>query len=412
MEISSKRGYLCSSAVPCRRPRVNSAIARALLISTNAPRSNYLPKAVGILTVPKPVVRPVVFICDRTHNGPPIQSVSKSRSSNPRSGNKMKKLLWICFLASFTLGTARGQNGTSTSPQGAVGIYSGSAVCASSASGLTPSIPTCIDSAANNGLWFTVMNASVKTSTTTDLFISPSLVTGLYTETQVKGSSSGTSQTSAATGSVAVRVLIDCSMCATPGTAQSGSATYTAAAQPDPNGTGVVFDARIQQLTATLGQVITSTCLTANNCTNHEGHLLLFFRRKSRLKKGRKEERKEERKKERKKEGTKCQKDNMPLGENYCGRRSKSPGECSKLTQKLLRLAERYGVARLDAACRRALDFDLLDGRSREFPQRSGATLRRGRPQPAGGKRSPSHLSTPAGTLPSSRATNEFRDIR
>src|SRR6516165_5185897 len=34
----------------------------------------------------------------------------------------------------------------------------------------------------------------------------------------------------------------------------------------------------------------------------------------------------------RKKEGTKCQRDNTPLGENYCGRRSKSPGECSKLT--------------------------------------------------------------------------------
>ena len=34
----------------------------------------------------------------------------------------------------------------------------------------------------------------------------------------------------------------------------------------------------------------------------------------------------------RKKEGTKCQKDNTPLGENYCGRRSKSRGKCSKLT--------------------------------------------------------------------------------
>ena len=29
--------------------------------------------------------------------------------------------------------------------------------------------------------------------------------------------------------------------------------------------------------------------------------------------------------------------------------------------QKLLRLAERYGATRLDAACRRALDFDLQD---------------------------------------------------
>jgi len=36
--------------------------------------------------------------------------------------------------------------------------------------------------------------------------------------------------------------------------------------------------------------------------------------------------------KKRKKEGTKCQKDNMRLGENYCGRRSKSRGECSRPT--------------------------------------------------------------------------------
>ena len=105
--------------------------------------------------------------------------------------------------------------------------------------------------------------------------ISPSLVTGLYTEAQVKGSSAGTSQIAAATGSVAVRVLIDCSTCATPGSAQSGPTTYIAAAQPDPNGSGVVFDARIQQLTATLGQVITSTCLIANNCTNEQIDLVL-----------------------------------------------------------------------------------------------------------------------------------------
>jgi hypothetical protein len=137
----------------------------------------------------------------------------------------MKKLLALLFLVSFCVSTAWAQNGTSTSPQGAAGIYTGSAVCASSSSGLTPSISTCTDSA-NNGLWLTVMNASVKTSTTTDLFISPSLVTGLYTETNVKGSSAGTSQTAAVTGSVAVRVLIDCTNCADPGTAQTGLASF------------------------------------------------------------------------------------------------------------------------------------------------------------------------------------------
>jgi hypothetical protein len=119
------------------------------------------------------------------------------------------------------------------------------------------------------------MNASIKTSTETDLFISPSLVTGLYTETQVKGSSAGTSQIAAATGSVAVRVLIDCSNCAAPGSAQSGVASFVSAGQPDPKGTGIVFDARIQQLTAILGQVITSACLTASTCTDEQIDLVL-----------------------------------------------------------------------------------------------------------------------------------------
>src|SRR5262249_53406042 len=132
----------------------------------------------------------------------------------------------------------------------------------------------CTDST-GNGQWFTVMTSSLKTSNTTDLFISPSLVTGLFTETLVKGSSTGTSQTAAATGSVAVRVLIDCSNCAAKGSMQVGAASFAAAGQPDPNGTGVVFDARIQQLSATLGQVITSTCLTTATCTNEQIDLIL-----------------------------------------------------------------------------------------------------------------------------------------
>lgn len=184
----------------------------------------------------------------------------------------MKKLLATFIAVGFWTASAWAQ--TSTSPQGAAGIYTGNAVCASSSSGLTPSIPTCLDSA-NNGQWFTVMNASLKTSNTTDLFMSPSLVTGLFTETQVKGGTSGTSQTAAATGSVAVRVLIDCTNCASPGAAQAGTASYAAAAQPDPKGSGIVFDARIQQLTATLGQVITSACLLTNSCTDEQIDLLL-----------------------------------------------------------------------------------------------------------------------------------------
>ena len=145
----------------------------------------------------------------------------------------MKKVCATVALCLFLAAVASAQ--TSTSPQGAAGIYTNNAVCASSSSGLTPSISTCTDNS-NNGLWFTVMNASVKTSNTTDLFISPSLVTGLYTETQVKGSSAGTSQTAAATGSVAVRVIIDCTNCAPAGSAQPGLASFAFVPASDVNG--------------------------------------------------------------------------------------------------------------------------------------------------------------------------------
>lgn len=92
---------------------------------------------------------------------------------------------------------------TSTSPQGGAAIFTGpNAVCVSSQNGISgqQNFQPCMDSS-NNGMWFTVMNASVKTSTNKTLFVSPSLVTGLYTNTQVKGGSSGTSQTATAVAS-------------------------------------------------------------------------------------------------------------------------------------------------------------------------------------------------------------------
>src|ERR1700747_3180699 len=95
---------------------------------------------------------------------------------------------------------------TSTSPQGGAAIYPGPAVCVSSQNiAGSQNFQPCMDSS-NNGQWFTVMNASVKTSTNKTLFVSPSLVTGLYTNTQVKGGSSGTSQTATAVASVAGRL--------------------------------------------------------------------------------------------------------------------------------------------------------------------------------------------------------------
>jgi hypothetical protein len=163
---------------------------------------------------------------------------------------------------------------TSTSPQGGAAIYSGPAVCVSSQTiAGAQNFQPCVDSN-NNGQWFTVMSASVKTSTNKTLFISPSLVTGLYTNTQVKGN--GSSQTATAVASVAVRVLLDCSNCGTAGSVQTQPALYTLAGFPDQGGSGIVFDARIQQLTAVLGQAITSSCIAdVTTCSQELVDLIL-----------------------------------------------------------------------------------------------------------------------------------------
>lgn len=198
-------------------------------------------------------------------------SCSVNKSVLARLANK-SQVLAVAFLAAFSL-AAYAQ--TTTSPQGGAAIYSGPAVCVSSQSGISGSqnFQPCMDSN-NNGQWFTVMSASLKTSTNKTLFVSPSLVTGIYTNTQVKGN--GSSQTATAVASVAVRVLLDCANCGTTGTAQALPALYSMAGFPDQGGSGIVFDARIQQLTATLGQAITSTCIAdVTTCSQEMVDLIL-----------------------------------------------------------------------------------------------------------------------------------------
>ncbi len=173
------------------------------------------------------------------------------------------------FCLVFVAGVAGAQS--TTSPQGGAAIYTGSAVCVGSsykaADNTAPLPPPCTD-ATNNGQWFTVMNSSLKASTNKAFFISPSLVTGLYTNTQVKGNTATTSsETATAVGSVSVRVLLDCTNCAAVGAAQSLPAVAAMYGQPDPSGKGVVFDARIQQLTATLGRAINDACLVTGIST-------------------------------------------------------------------------------------------------------------------------------------------------
>ncbi len=178
----------------------------------------------------------------------------------------MKNICVVFVLCILVATAASAQN--STSPQGGTAIYDGAVACVGSSfqatSNTGPLPPPCMDSKTGNGMWYTVMSASLKASTNKTYFVSPSLITGLYTNTQVSGKTTGnpSSETATAVASVAVRVLLDCVGCSLPGAAQSTSVSWSKAGYPDEAGSGVIFDARIQQLTATLGQAITSTCLT------------------------------------------------------------------------------------------------------------------------------------------------------
>lgn len=207
--------------------------------------------------------------------------MKKFSSPNKKEKQPMKKICGILAVGMLLATVASAQ--TSTSPQGGAAIFTGAAVCTSAAfpssfispSGTLP--PPCLNTN-GNGQWFTVMTANLKASQTTSFFISPSLITGLYTNTQVKGNATtATSQTASASGVVSVRVLLDCTNCVAPAQPQIADAAFSAAGQPDPDANGVVFDARIQQLTATLGQAITTTCLTTltNTCTAEQIDLIL-----------------------------------------------------------------------------------------------------------------------------------------
>lgn len=114
------------------------------------------------------------------------------------------------------------------------------------------------------GVWHNIMTTTIKTSNVADLFVDTSLVTGLYTSTQVKGNGNGSTSTATAMGGVFIRVVMDPQFDAN-GNVIGGNYAY-----PD-EGAGVTFDQRIQTLTANLGNIF-SDCFanggnTGTGCT-------------------------------------------------------------------------------------------------------------------------------------------------
>ena len=109
------------------------------------------------------------------------------------------------------------------------------------------------------GIWHNIMTTSIKTSNVADLFVNTSLVTGLYTSTQVKGNGSGSTSTASAMGGVQVRAVMD------PQFDANGNVVGGAYAYPDDQGTGITFDQRIQTLTANLGNIFTDCFANGGN---------------------------------------------------------------------------------------------------------------------------------------------------
>src|SRR5438445_6423567 len=103
----------------------------------------------------------------------------------------------ILTVGAVACGTAFGQ--TNASSKATAAISTVSVNCPSN----SVTDPKC-----NSG-WTDVMTTSIKTSNVADLFVNPSLITGLYTTTQVKGNGTGSTSTAIASGTVEVRVLLD-----------------------------------------------------------------------------------------------------------------------------------------------------------------------------------------------------------
>lgn len=112
---------------------------------------------------------------------------------------------------------------------------------------------TLINWSADDTVWETVLQTSIRTSEQKDLFVGVSLQTGLFTDTLVR-SKGGSTDTSKAEASVEVRVKV---------TDAAGNVRY---AEPG----DVIFDKRAQTLIATFGGVL-SGCSDADG----DGHISL-----------------------------------------------------------------------------------------------------------------------------------------
>jgi hypothetical protein len=114
------------------------------------------------------------------------------------------------------------------------------------------------------------MSSTIKLSNSQSLFVSPSLVTGLYTQTKVK-SSPNTSSTSVAAGGVFLRAIVtnQATGAITVGYPVAACSPDILGCHADVNGTfGVTLDSRVQSLTQSISDcIVTITGGGSGTCT-------------------------------------------------------------------------------------------------------------------------------------------------
>ncbi len=146
----------------------------------------------------------------------------------------MKKsfLLLVFFAATCMISVQAFAEGMPSSKSGGAIVFDGMAVMSTNAA--SPAF-----SAADSDGWVTIMSTSLKCANQKDLIVSPSLECGLYTDTTVK-SKNAVRDTSSASASIRIRVMMD----------------GTIMAEPDGDNLGVAYCERSQTLTAVLQGII------------------------------------------------------------------------------------------------------------------------------------------------------------
>jgi hypothetical protein len=186
-------------------------------------------------------------------------------------GKQMRQLLAIAIFSLLITGVA----GAQTASSKAVAAVNTAVGCTvTNTSNIGTAAMTCHDIFSGTPVVVTpdnfvpVMDATVKVSNSESLFVSTSMVTGLYTSTTTKTKTSSTS-TATGTGGVYERaVLLD-------GSGNTVAVAFPVAActstvlgcQSIGNGFGVTLDSRVQTLTQSLSDCVVNVGLTTGTCS-------------------------------------------------------------------------------------------------------------------------------------------------